>query len=94
MITVQLTSLEISLTLDAVRHAHSAMHAPQLEAVIDILQAALTEAESGPAEPSDGFLSDAEADADVLASAGYGTDEDYGYFGSDADEGFSCHDDY
>ena len=77
MITVQLTSLEISLTLDAVRHAHSVMHAPQLEAVIDVLQAALTEAESGPAEPSDGFFSDAEADADALASAGHGTDEDY-----------------
>jgi hypothetical protein len=30
------------------------------------------------AEPSDGFLSDAEADADALASAGWGTDEDYG----------------
>jgi uncharacterized Zn finger protein (UPF0148 family) len=29
-------------------------------------------------EPWDGFNSDAEADADVLASAGYGTDEDYG----------------
>jgi|TARA_R110000824_G_scaffold107299_2_gene253450 hypothetical protein len=26
----------------------------------------------------DGFNSDAEADADALASAGYGTDEDYG----------------
>lgn len=34
-------------------------------------------------EPWDGFNSDAEADADVLASAGYGTDEDYGYFGGD-----------
>jgi len=90
MITVQLTSLEISLTLDAVRHAHSVMHAPQLEAVIDVLQAALTEAEGGPAEPSDDrwaerceFRSDAEADADVLAHAGYGTDEDYGYYGED-----------
>ena len=30
------------------------------------------------AEPSDGFLTDAEADADALASAGFGTDEDYG----------------
>ena len=30
------------------------------------------------AEPWDGFNSDAEADADALASAGYGTDEDYG----------------
>jgi len=29
------------------------------------------------AEPSDGFLSDAEADADALKSAGWGTDEDY-----------------
>jgi len=27
--------------------------------------------------------SDAEADADTLASAGWGTDEDYGYFGGD-----------
>lgn len=29
-------------------------------------------------EPFDGFLTDAEADADALASAGYGTSEDYG----------------
>jgi len=29
-------------------------------------------------EPWDGFNSDAEADADALASAGFGTDEDYG----------------
>jgi hypothetical protein len=34
-------------------------------------------------EPWDGFNSDAEADADVLASAGYGTDEDYGCFDGD-----------
>lgn len=31
----------------------------------------------------DGYLSDAEADADALASCGWGTDEDYGYFGGD-----------
>ena len=31
------------------------------------------------AEPSDGFLSDAEADGDALKSAGWGTDEDYGF---------------
>ena len=30
-------------------------------------------------EPSDG-MTDAEADADVLRSAGMGTDEDYGYY--------------
>ena len=35
-------------------------------------------------EPSDGFT-DSEADADVLRSAGMGTDEDYGYFGGDDD---------
>ena len=29
-------------------------------------------------EPWDGFNSDAEADGDALASAGFGTDEDYG----------------
>lgn len=35
-----------------------------------------------PDEPSDG-MTDAEADADTLASAGWGTDEDYGYYGGD-----------
>jgi len=35
-------------------------------------------------EPWDGFRSDAEADGDALASAGHGTDEDYGYFGDEA----------
>jgi hypothetical protein len=34
-------------------------------------------------EPWDGFRSDAEADADVLRSCGWGTDEDYGYYGED-----------
>ena len=29
----------------------------------------------------DPFMSDVEADADALASIGWGTDEDYGYFG-------------
>jgi hypothetical protein len=33
-------------------------------------------------EVGDG-MTDAEADADTLASAGWGTDEDYGYFGGD-----------
>ena len=28
-------------------------------------------------------MTDVEADADTLASAGYGTDEDYGYYGDD-----------
>jgi len=29
-------------------------------------------------------MTDVEADADTMASAGYGTDEDYGYFGEDS----------
>ncbi len=28
-------------------------------------------------------MDDAEADADTLASAGWGTDEDYGYYGAE-----------
>jgi hypothetical protein len=34
-------------------------------------------------EREDQFRNDVEADADTLASAGYGTDEDYGYYGED-----------
>ena len=33
---------------------------------------------SDPDEPEDQFLSDSEADADVLRSAGWGMDEEYG----------------
>lgn len=36
-------------------------------------------------EDDDDGMTDAEADADVLASAGWGTDEDYGYFGGGDD---------
>jgi len=39
--------------------------------------------DDGEEEPWDGFRDDVEADADTLASAGYGTDEDYGYYGDD-----------
>ena len=38
------------------------------------------EVEEDPSEP-DQFMSDAEADADALASAGFGTNEDYGCHG-------------
>ena len=36
-------------------------------------------------EDGEDHMTDVEADADTLASAGYGTDEDYGYFGGDDD---------
>lgn len=46
-------------------------------------------AEDDCEDERDQFNSDLEADADVLASAGYGTDEDYGFFGEDlSHEGF------
>ena len=32
-------------------------------------------------EDTEDTMTDVEADADTLASAGYGTDEDYGYYG-------------
>jgi hypothetical protein len=40
-------------------------------------------------EPWDGFRDDVEADADALASAGWGTDEDYGGY-DDFDRDFGC----
>lgn len=39
-------------------------------------------------EEHDQFLTDAEADADVLRSAGWGTDEDYGHFGDPYDHDY------
>ena len=45
--------------------------------------------DAGSDEPWDGFNSDAEADADALASAGFGTDEDYGCFDS-GDDDYGC----
>lgn len=39
-------------------------------------------------EPPDPFLTDAEADADVLRMAGFGTDEDYAGYGYDEGGGY------
>ena len=41
-------------------------------------------------EREDQFRNDVEADADTLASAGYGTDEDYGYYGDDGWDSYDC----
>jgi hypothetical protein len=46
------------------------------DAVAEMLHA--NEFLDGDDEPWDGFNSDAEADADALASIGWGSDEDYG----------------
>lgn len=75
-INLALTLTEASLVLSALRDAADAMNAPQLDAVIDTLQASYNAAHED--EPFDGFRTDAEADANALASIGHGTDEDYG----------------
>ena len=74
-INLALTLTQASLVLAALRDAANAMNAPQLDAVIDNLQSAYNAANEE--EPFDGFLTDAEADANARASAGLGTDEDY-----------------
>jgi len=43
-------------------------------------------------EPPEDFLSDAEADADALRSCGFGTDEDYGDYGTDPFSAFEGED--
>jgi hypothetical protein len=51
----------------------------------DLEERLYDEAEIEPLHPDydDDGMTDMEADADALASAGWGTDEDYGYFGGD-----------
>jgi len=47
-----------------------------------VLETLNTEEEDGPEyEPEEPWEDPVQADADVLKSAGMGTDEDYGYFG-------------
>ena len=55
-----------------------------LSAVDSAINATLDGVDSTRDEPFDGFRTDVEADADALASAGYGTDEDYGGPAEDA----------
>ena len=86
MINITLSSTEAALVLAVLRNAADDINAPQLDAVIDNLNAAYINAENDASreEPFDGFRTDAEADGDALASAGYGTDEDYGGPAEDA----------
>jgi hypothetical protein len=80
-INIALTPLQAALVLSALRHVSSSVNWPQLEDIIDNLQAAcyadLRDEAELDSEP-DQFRTDGEADADALASAGFGTDEDYG----------------
>jgi hypothetical protein len=61
-------------------NAHIPDHVKDLSQSLDTLREAFPELRLGEPETDeiDPFNSDAEADADVLRSAGWGTDEDYG----------------
>lgn len=88
-INLTLTLTQASLVLVALRDAADVMNAPQLDAVIDNLQSAYTEAADNEIEDrnfEDGFLTDADADRDALASGGLGMDEDYRPACNDMDE--------
>lgn len=60
-------------------------HYPDSESLIAALQEENEEREYGSEPPEDHFRDDVEADADTLASAGYGTDEDYGGYSGGED---------
>ena len=72
---------EAALVLTALRGSEGAGANATLDGVIGDLQTLVHRAENpdldAGEEPFDGFRTDAEADGDALASAGYGTDEDY-----------------
>jgi len=68
----------------SVRAAMRAEEMFEAECLGSFLAEAPSEAATEDVEYGDG-MTDAEADADTLRSAGMGTDEDYGYYGSDDD---------
>lgn len=86
-----LNSLEMTATPEYVSDEDTlTISSEEIHDIIDLLMEDGIEdftAQIEAAEPFDGFLSDAEADGDALASAGMGTDEDYGYYG-DSDGGY------
>jgi hypothetical protein len=85
-VTLALSLNEAALLLSALRKVTAETdNFHLLESVADTLEAGVTAAETNVPddEPFDGFRTDAEADADVFASAGWGTDEDYGSFSED-----------
>lgn len=78
MINLSLTPTDAALVLAALRHSAQDINAPQIDALIDVVQNEINLAErEADAEERDLFRTDAEADGDALASAGHGTDEDY-----------------
>lgn len=58
------------------------IHSNDIPAIVDLLEDSGIHFEGGRDNEHDQFRTDAEADADALASAGMGTDEDYGCYDS------------
>lgn len=76
------TSLEVSATpMYVLERDTLTILSDDVDGIVDVLLGDgidnFTAHFGGEDEPFDGFRTDGEADADALASAGFGTDEDY-----------------
>lgn len=82
-----LTALELDATpVYDIDPSTLTVYSDDIDGVIDVLHDGgifSFKCHRDDAEPSDGFLSDAEADADAFKSAGWGTDEDYEHYSYD-----------
>lgn len=82
-----LTTLELDATpVYVIDPPTLTVYSDDIDGVIDILHDGGIfnfKCHRDDAEPSDGFLNDAEADGDALKSAGWGTDEDYDHYSYD-----------
>ena len=78
MINLSLTLTDAALVLAALRNSAQDINAPQIDALIDVVQNEINLAErEADADERDLFRTDAEADGDVYKNCGWGTDEDY-----------------
>jgi hypothetical protein len=87
LFTIASTTLEIDATPEyELDPSYLTIYAHDIDGVVDILHSNGIfnfKVHRYEQEPFDGFRTDAEADGDALKSAGFGTDEDYGYYGND-----------
>ena len=88
LFTIASTTLELDATPEyELDPGYLRIYSDNIDGVVDILHDNgifnFSVNRSTDDEPFDGFRTDAEADADALKSAGFGTDEDYGHFGND-----------
>lgn len=92
-ISLIISCLEADLILNALINERARTNTLALDEIINTVDASLSAAMHGDRDDEgDQFRTDAEADGDALASAGHGTDEDYGGGHEDAGLEF-CHED-